>query len=228
MLVFCQPLSQVPTHLGAQVPFPRCTFMELRTSWCLFTRSFFHRLFLGFPSIPEYKRQRKKLNGIDPSEKGVVTYKHEHATCTSFGSSEVNTTFCDMDGGAHSWPGTPNGAKHGFFRTDFTSINASDEIWAFFKQHSKKPSVCNSELNMDTDGDTIVRFRGLNSSGDCCGKCQENNECKVFTFAHRDGGLLSGISKGDCWLKSKVGAKMHKQGITYGLKPTPAVPTIVV
>jgi polyhydroxybutyrate depolymerase len=190
--------------------------------------NFFDQLFLGFPSIPYYKSQRKKLNGIDPSDKGIVTYKHEHATCTSFGSPEVNTTFCDMDGGAHSWPGDPNGHKKGIFRTDFTSIDASRAMLAFFKQHSKKPSVCNSHLNMDTDGDVIVRFRGLNSHGECCTKCQESKECKVFTFAHRDGGMFSGISKGDCWLRSTVGQKVHKQGITYGMKPTPTLSAVIV
>lgn len=190
--------------------------------------NFFYQLFLGFPSIPAYKAQRKKLNGIDGSDQGIVTYKHEHATCTSFGSAAVNTTFCDMAGGAHSWPGNPNGHKTGIFRTDFTSIDASKAMLSFFKQHSKKPSACSSTLNMDIRGKDIARFRGLNSSGECCAKCQEVAECKVYTYAHRDGGLLSGISKGDCWLKSTVGTTVHKQGITYGMKPTSTLSAVIV
>jgi polyhydroxybutyrate depolymerase len=179
----------------------------------------FHRLFMGFPGIEYYKSQRKKLNGIPRSDKGVVTYKHERATCTSFGPTEKNTTFCDMKDGAHSWPGSPNGHKHGPFKTDFTSIDASKEILSFFKQHSKPPSVCKMHLNMDINGDAIVRFRKL-SYGECCIKCQLNNDCKVFTFAHRDGSLLSGLRKGDCWLKRTIGQKRYKAGISLGLTPT--------
>jgi len=190
----------------------------------------FHRLFLGFPGMAYYKEQRKKLNGIPRSDKGVITYKYGNATCTSFGPAEMNTTFCDMEGGAHSWPGTPNGHKHGPFRTDFTSIDASKAILSFFRQHSKRPSVCDSslQLNMDSDGKTVARFRKVASHGECCIKCQLDKDCKQFTFALRNGGLLSGIRKGDCWLKHTIGNGVPKRGMALGTAPTEEFDEVMV
>jgi polyhydroxybutyrate depolymerase len=189
-----------------------------------FKVEFFHRLFLGFPGISYYKAQRKKLNGIPRSDKGTITYKYGNATCTSFGASEKNTTFCDMQNGAHSWPGTPNGHASGIFRTDYTSIDASTYMLDFFRQHSKKPSVCGDlRLNADMDGDNIARFKRLGSHGECCVKCQMNNDCKAFAYAIRNGGLFSGISKGDCWLKGAIGSTKHKPGIAVGMKPSQTI-----
>jgi polyhydroxybutyrate depolymerase len=178
----------------------------------------FHRLFMGFPGVAYYKEQRKKLNGIPRSDKGTITFQHEHATCTSFGTPATNATFCDIKGGGHSWPGYPGGHKHGVFKTDFTSINASEEILAFFRQHSKAPSVCDLRLNMDADGEIITHFKQLGSSGECCAKCQDDKNCTVFTYAIRDGPRFSRVSKGDCWLKSSIGYTTYRQGIAYGMK----------
>lgn len=97
----------------------------------------------GFPSIPTYIATRKGLNGIIDNDAGTVTYQHRSTTCTAYGPPEANFTFCEVDGGGHNWPGNPNmcGALIAApFQCNY-DIDASRQIWDFFKRYTLQASI---------------------------------------------------------------------------------------
>jgi len=99
---------------------------------------------LGFPPVKDYITMRLRLNGIDGNDKGVVSFSHGTVTCTSHGLAATNTTFCRIEGTGHSWPGSKWGCpKFGPFKCNH-DIDATEQIWAFFKQHTQ--SVASSMI----------------------------------------------------------------------------------
>lgn len=83
---------------------------------------------MDFPSVPSYVERMKDRNGI-ASDKGAVTYTKGDVVCTAYGSVASNFTFCKHSNG-HCWPGhTTQGACT-------TSIDATIEIWEFFKRYT--------------------------------------------------------------------------------------------
>lgn len=119
---------------------------------------------MGFPSVPSYVKRMKERNGI--AGDGVVTYTKGDVECTAYGSAASNFTFCKHSSG-HCWPGRPLQAQVSC--TD--NIDATAEIWSFFKQYkkndlfldesSRSPSPSNFELPVCTQvsraGDWMCR-----------------------------------------------------------------------
>jgi len=93
---------------------------------------------MGFPSVEDYIALRLRLNQIDASQNGVVSYNHGTVTCTSYGAAATNTTFCRIEGSGHSWPGSKWGCPSypGPFKCNH-DIDATEQIWAFFKMHAR-------------------------------------------------------------------------------------------
>jgi polyhydroxybutyrate depolymerase len=74
------------------------------------------------------KRWRKFNKVADyPDYPKRRTYKTLLTTCHSWGPDEVNVTYCLSKDGSHAWPGKPGGGSQ---------IDATAEIWAFFKRHT--------------------------------------------------------------------------------------------
>lgn len=96
----------------------------------------------GFPSIAEYRATRLRLNGLADDDTGTVSYQNGAVTCTAHGPSEANFTFCKVKGGGHNWPG--GGACGPLVPPPFqcsNDIDASRQIWEFFKRYSLKPAA---------------------------------------------------------------------------------------
>lgn len=97
----------------------------------------------GFPSVPDYIKTRLRLNSISEDDEGFVSYSHGAVTCTAHGSEASNVTFCKVSGGGHSWPGSPNLCSP-LIPPPFqcsNDIDATQQIWEFFKRYSLPTSV---------------------------------------------------------------------------------------
>jgi polyhydroxybutyrate depolymerase len=96
---------------------------------------------LGFPSVPNYVKTRLRLNNIPDDDAGVVSYEKGHVTCTAHGAEASNVTLCKVSGGGHSWPGSPCccGPLPPFQCSN--DIDATKQIWEFFKRYSLSSSV---------------------------------------------------------------------------------------
>lgn len=93
---------------------------------------------LGFPSVAAYLDMRKKLNGIESTDTGSVTFKNHTVVCTAYGNrgqrksaAANNVTFCAHQAG-HCWPGSTAQGKCTM------DIDATPHIWEFFKQFTKQ------------------------------------------------------------------------------------------
>lgn len=109
---------------------------------------------LGFPSLDDYIRLRRLLNGHNVADdNGTITKKLSTVTCTSFGSALQNVTVCitakgTSGGFGHSWPGFVDKEqlmldyhKHGWkslaaLARSYKGMDATAEMWEFFKGHS--------------------------------------------------------------------------------------------
>lgn len=90
---------------------------------------------LPFPYIPQWMSERSELNGCDPTplslpSSGAVSGVR-HTSCLK----DAEVIFYTIEGGGHTWPGghpLPEGIA-GYTNMD---INASETMWAFFKQYT--------------------------------------------------------------------------------------------
>ena len=92
---------------------------------------------LSFPSVAESIAGWTARNGIPPESTPTTTYHKGDVTCESLGDSRTNVTLCSIIGAGHSWPGAPGAfcPDSGIFACT-KDIDASREIWNFFKQHT--------------------------------------------------------------------------------------------
>lgn len=91
----------------------------------------------GFSSIAEYQATRLRLNGLSEDDEGTTTYANGTVTCTAHGPPEANFTFCSIEGGGHSWPGSTYLCSEDDPAFACTKdIDASGQIWDFFKRYS--------------------------------------------------------------------------------------------
>jgi len=95
----------------------------------------------GFPSVPDYIQTRLRLNSIPDEDEGVVSYSNGKVTCTAHGSEASNVTFCKVTGGGHSWPGSHNLCGHLPPFQCSNDIDATQQIWEFFKRYSLPSAV---------------------------------------------------------------------------------------
>jgi len=95
----------------------------------------------GFPSVPDYMKTRLRLNSIPDEDEGFVSYSNGKVTCTAHGSDASNVTFCKVGGGGHSWPGSPTLCGHTPPFQCSNDINATEQIWEFFKRYTLPTSV---------------------------------------------------------------------------------------
>jgi len=100
------------------------------------------------------------------------------------------------------------GQKWGFDGTTNAIFLAADDGGCSLSENTDRPG--------NDIGDGTPNVKGLSSPEDCCDHCSANPACKAFAFATKDGGLFSGISKGDCWFKTAEGEPKYKDGITSG------------
>lgn len=91
---------------------------------------------LGFKPVQHTIDAWRTINNA--TGQGLETYKHGVVKCTSWGADANNVTYCTAAGAGHSWPGSHNACPPlitpAIGCTD--DIDATEEIWAFFKRHS--------------------------------------------------------------------------------------------
>jgi len=95
---------------------------------------------MGFPSVEDYIALRRRLNGIPSEATGTVTFETSGGvTCTSWGEHANNVTLCSLAWKGHSWPGSPGFAQCPLLGPTACSreIDATEEIWQFFKGYRK-------------------------------------------------------------------------------------------
>ena len=91
---------------------------------------------LGFPAIPDSVsgwRERNKCMQAEPTQ----SFNNGSVSCDTWCSGVQNVTLCSVRGGGHSWPGAtaalcPSSGPFACSR----DMDATREIWAFFKRYS--------------------------------------------------------------------------------------------
>lgn len=94
----------------------------------------------GIPSVTEFIAYRRTHNGIKDSVSGVVSFHNKSVTCTSWGSTSSNVTFCKLEGMGHAWPDKNTLCSLPWTTCD-DDIDATKEAWRFINQLRQAPAI---------------------------------------------------------------------------------------
>lgn len=94
----------------------------------------------GIPSVAEFLDYRRTQNGIKDSVGGIVNFQNKSVTCTSWGSTANNVTFCKLTGMGHAWPGKDTLCMLPWTTCD-DDISATHEAWRFINELRPAPAI---------------------------------------------------------------------------------------
>lgn len=89
--------------------------------------------------------------------------------------------------------------------------------------HLSYQQTCSFSANTATDAPYFAVFTMISTADECCGVCNNNPNCQLYTFVACNDG-----TRGKCYLKSSVGNSYNKANRFSGLRggggigPTPA------
>jgi polyhydroxybutyrate depolymerase len=84
---------------------------------------------LDFPTVKDTFAGWAKRNNCTGA--AIETEKTKDSRCTTYSRCDADTVLCIVEGGGHTWPGAAPIA--GTYTSPY--LNATDEMWAFFKAH---------------------------------------------------------------------------------------------